>query len=92
METGFTVYDSFMNYKSGVYERTWFDVIPKGGHAVKVIGWGKEDEKDYWLCANSWNTSWGDNGLFKIRMGSCGIDTDLYACYPKTEAKESGFF
>jgi len=28
----------------------------KGGHAVKIIGWGVEDSIKYWLVANSWNT------------------------------------
>ena len=34
----------------------------KGGHAVKLIGWGSYDGVDYWLAANSWNSDWGDNG------------------------------
>lgn len=33
-----------------------------GGHAIKILGWGEEDGVPYWLCANSWNTDWGDNG------------------------------
>ena len=33
-----------------------------GGHAVKLIGYGKEGDTPYWLLANSWNTDWGDGG------------------------------
>ena len=37
-----------------------------GGHAVKIVGWGLEDNIPYWICANSWGEQWGDNGYFKI--------------------------
>lgn len=54
----FTVFEDFVTYDSGVYQQmTGKDV---GGHAVKIIGWGKENGIDYWLCVNSWNKTWGD--------------------------------
>jgi len=70
----FTVYEDFPNYKSGVYQHTHGEA--KGGHAVRAIGWGVENGVKYWLIANSWNESWGDKGLFKIRRGvnECGIE------------------
>lgn len=76
METGFTVYEDFMNYKSGVYKHETGDQL--GGHAVKIVGWGE----DYWICANSWGTSWGMDGFFNIAFGDCGIDSSVYACKP----------
>jgi cathepsin B len=33
-----------------------------GGHAIRILGWGKEGGVPYWLVANSWNTDWGDKG------------------------------
>jgi cathepsin B len=36
----FTVYEDFLTYKSGVYQRSKGKQL--GGHAVKVIGWGQE--------------------------------------------------
>merc|ERR1712228_463252 len=60
----FTVYEDFLAYKSGVYQHKTGRAL--GGHAIKVIGWGTEDNLDYWLVMNSWNTDWGDQGLFKI--------------------------
>jgi len=33
------------------------------------MGWGVQDGTPYWLCANSWNSDWGDNGFFKILRG-----------------------
>ena len=69
METGFTVYSDFMNYESGIYVHTTGFV--EGGHAVKMLGWGYDEESglDYWLCANSWGEGWGEKGTFKIAFG-----------------------
>lgn len=76
IQVAFQVYKSFMSYKSGVYQKHFYEFIPEGGHAVKAVGWGTENGVDYWLVANSWNTSWGMDGFFKIRRGSnaCGIE------------------
>jgi cathepsin B len=66
-ETGFYVYEDFMNYKSGVYTHQSGQVL--GGHAVKIVGWGTDSiSGDYWTVANSWGTSWGMQGYFKIAM------------------------
>jgi cathepsin B len=80
VETAFTVYQDFMNYKSGIYVHTSGSQL--GGHAVKIIGWGVENGTNYWLVANSWGTSWGLSGFFKIKEGQCGIDSDAIACTP----------
>ena len=75
-EVGFAVYTDFMHYQSGVYRRSR-DARPAGGHAVKLIGWGEEAPPDgkgdpipYWLLANSWSPSWGEDGFFRIRRGT----------------------
>ncbi|VVC26946.1 Cysteine peptidase, cysteine active site,Peptidase C1A, papain C-terminal,Peptidase C1A [Cinara cedri] len=75
IEASFDVYDDFFNYKSGVYVKSE-NATYKGGHAVKLIGWGVEHGVDYWLLVNSWGYKWGNNGLFKIRRGTneCEID------------------
>jgi len=88
VQVAFKVYKSFMSYKSGVYSKHFWELLPEGGHAVKVIGWGTESGTDYWLVANSWDTTWGDEGLFKIKRGTneCGIETmgPPYAGLPDT--------
>jgi len=76
VQVAFSVYKSFMSYKSGVYTKKFWELLPEGGHAVKVVGWGTENSEDYWLVANSWNTNWGLDGYFKIARGKneCGIE------------------
>ncbi|CAH0775742.1 unnamed protein product [Bemisia tabaci] len=64
----FMVYSDFMLYSSGVYRHT--KGLNMGGHAVKLIGWGREKGVDYWLAANSWGRDWGIKGFFKIRRGA----------------------
>ncbi|XP_056269550.1 cathepsin B [Pseudoliparis swirei] len=83
VEGAFTVFEDFVLYKSGVYQHVSGSVL--GGHAIKILGWGVEDGVHYWLCANSWNTDWGDNGFFKILRGSnhCGIESEIVAGIPK---------
>jgi cathepsin B len=84
VETGFTVYEDFMSYKSGIYRYTNGEEL--GGHAVKIIGWGVEKNQKYWICANSWGTTWGEKGFFKIEEGQCGIDDMVVSCIPKVKA------
>ncbi|XKL62022.1 hypothetical protein PGB90_001855 [Kerria lacca] len=85
VEAAFTVYDDFLSYKSGVYQHVKGHAL--GGHAIRIIGWGVDEstKTPYWLVANSWNTDWGDNGLFKIRRGNdeCGIENAISAGLPK---------
>jgi len=90
VETGFNVYADFMNYKSGVYHHV--SGALEGGHAVKILGWGTEGGVAYWLCANSWNTSWGEKGFFRIKQGDCGIDAATFGCAPLLKLSEETTF
>jgi C1A family cysteine protease len=53
-------------------------------HAVLAVGYGTEDNQDYWLVQNSWGTSWGLDGYIKIAAvpgdGICGIQ--MSTLYP----------
>jgi len=83
VEAAFSVYDDFVQYKSGVYRHHAGEAL--GGHAVKMLGWGVENGEPYWLIANSWNTDWGDKGFFKILRGKdeCGIESEIVAGLPR---------
>ena len=77
IEVGFQVFDDFKSYTSGVYSKTDGAKL-MGGHAVKLIGWGTDDDNvDYWIIANSWADSWGDlGGFFYMKRGNneCGVE------------------
>ena len=78
LQTGFSVYSDFSAYKSGIYHHT--SGYYRGGHAVKVIGFGETSGVKYWLVANSWGTAWGMSGFFMIQQGDCGIDSVMTGC------------
>lgn len=77
VEGAFTVYEDFVQYKTGVYQHVTGKAL--GGHAIRILGWGVEEGTKYWLVANSWNSDWGDQGLFKILRGEdhLGIESGI---------------
>jgi len=77
IQVAFMVYKSFMSYKTGVYTKHIWELLPEGGHAVKMVGWGSDDSMSYWKVANSWDTTWGEEGYFRIKRAAdeCGIET-----------------
>lgn len=83
------VYEDFIFYKKGVYQYTTGDFL--GGHSIKIIGWGEENGEKYWLCVNSWNEDWGDNGYFKILRGvdHCGIESQIIAGMPESNSRRN---
>jgi cathepsin B len=82
LEAAFQVYSDFMSYSGGIYKRTSFYYL--GGHAVKVVGWGKDetDGTEYWIVANSWGTGWGESGFFRIAFGECDFESQLWSGKP----------
>lgn len=85
VEGAFTVYEDLILYKDGVYQHVHGKEL--GGHAIRILGWGVENNTPYWLIANSWNTDWGNNGYFKILRGEdhCGIEDSISAGLPKVQ-------
>lgn len=78
---GLTVYEDFTSYKEGVYRHVTGEMV--GGHAIRMIGWGHEDDGSlYWLCQNQWTEKWGMNGTIKIGAGEIGLDSMALACDP----------
>jgi len=83
VEAAFDVYADFLTYTSGVYSHKTGQYL--GGHAIKMLGWGVDNGVPYWLCANSWNPDWGNQGYFWIKRGvdECGIEDGIVAGIPK---------
>jgi cathepsin B len=86
IEAAFVVYEDFISYKGGVYRRTSDNVL--GGHAVKIIGWDKDEQGEYWIVANSWGTKWGEEGTFRIGFGECEFENQLWAGQPVYKTME----
>jgi len=73
---------SFGLYKSGVYVEPACST-KSTDHAVLVVGYGTEDDQDYWLVKNSWGKTWGDEGYIKMarnKSNQCAIAS--HASYP----------
>jgi len=87
VETGFYVFDDFMNYMGGVYHHPEGSGDGCGGaHAVKVYGWGVDEETGipYWRVRDSWGLFWGESGGFRIQRGNneCGFEDEFVAGLP----------
>jgi cathepsin B len=79
---GMVLYKDFTAYKEGIYENTTDEIV--GYHAVKVVGYGYDQEKDveYWIAANSWGAGWGEDGYFRIKFGVAEFEDDLSFAHP----------
>ena len=65
----------FSHYSNGIYAS---DKCRKdlSNHAALIVGYGREDNQDYWIVKNSWGEEWGLNGYIKMarnRDNMCGI-------------------
>jgi hypothetical protein len=67
---GFTVYSDFFSYRSGIYHHTSGNAV--GGHAIVIVGYDSVEQ--YWIVKNSWGSSWGESGYFRIGFGEAGIE------------------
>jgi C1A family cysteine protease len=71
----FSAYEDFYSYRSGIYHHVSGALV--GGSSVSCVG--DNDAKPYWICRNSWTSSWGERGFFRIVYGQCAIDAGMRA-------------
>jgi hypothetical protein len=57
-------------------------------HAVVVAGY--DDAGQYWIVKNSWGTSWGSQGYFKVGYGECHIEQEVSYMPKRSYATEPG--
>lgn len=68
------------SYASGIYTDTRCSADGLN-HGALIVGYGTEDDQDYWIVKNSWGSLWGEQGYFKLLRGTneCGIgEYDVY--------------
>ena len=73
------IYQDFSVFRSGVYIKSSDDFL--GMHAVAVLGWGTHNTVRYWIFANSWGTTWGEDGYGKIRLGTNEVNFEQESMY-----------
>ena len=64
----------FHHYSRGIYDDASCSSITQN-HAVGCVGYGSENNVNYWIIRNSWGISWGESGyarMVKDKNNQCG--------------------
>lgn len=76
----------FKLYESGIFDDQLCSNVSHN-HGVLVIGYGTEDNTDYWLVKNSWGEDYGEEGYIRMsrnKNNQCGIANWCY--FPRFNA------
>jgi len=68
MMTSIFASSDFLDYGGGVHVLS--DCNKDDGHAMLLVGHGREDGKEYWLFRNSYSVGWGEKGYYKLAKKS----------------------
>ncbi|OHT13809.1 Cysteine proteinase 3 [Tritrichomonas foetus] len=74
---------NFQLYTDGIYDQSDDCLAFLINHGVVCVGFGTEDEVDYFIVRNSWGPGWGESGYVRFirHINICGIATRAYSVY-----------
>lgn len=64
----------FNSYSGGIY--TTPSLFGCGWHALSIVGYS--DPGQYWIGRNSWGSSWGENGYFRMAYSESIYDSNTW--------------
>jgi len=67
-------------YSSGIINPTTGECSKTSlDHAINIVGYGVDNGTPFWRVRNSWGTSWGEAGYFRIirGKGACGLNAGV---------------
>ncbi|KAH3763915.1 Cysteine proteinase Cathepsin L [Pelomyxa schiedti] len=73
--------DGFSGYTGGIMGSEAC-VGTDANHFIAFIGWGHDtaSNTDYWIGKNSWGTTWGEDGFFRMERGNiCQSQYQVYS-------------
>lgn len=68
----------FEHYVDGVIQDP--KVYNDTTHVVTITGWGTEKGVDCWYARNSFGSTWGEGGWFKLQRGVNALDIEKHVC------------
>ena len=58
---------AILEYQSGIAVHK--GLLETVDHVISVVGWGKENDQQYWIVRNSWGEYWGEMGYIRVAFG-----------------------
>jgi cathepsin F len=72
--------DNLQFYTGGIMDDSEEDGDPSQlNHGVVLVGFGVENNTQYWIVKNSWAADWGEEGYYRVLRGKgiCGINKEI---------------